>query len=114
MSSDDRVPIKAYSTFLSRDWHTFPERVQQALGAFLDELQTDPDSPELRKRRQVDSKGRFGCEFLAGWVVYWRVEREGSGPLVDLKSFKPERIRLLEVRRTPRAHPTSQRRRDVR
>jgi hypothetical protein len=76
MSENSLIPIWFYKDFTKRDWPKLPKVAQNALAAFLLQLQQDPSNIKILSEAQRDTKGRLGFEFSPGYVVYWEV---GSG-----------------------------------
>ena len=98
-NSDNRIPIQFYLEFFERDWPSFPSSVQKKLGDFLEELATNPESPDLLAKCQREDPKEERFAFLVGgeYAVYWHLVREDPPDFIGLSSYKVKMIEVLAV-----------------
>jgi len=77
-------PLKFYDKFWD-EYESWPGEVQEALTAFLNRLQKNPNSPELLGECELDSQGRLAHRFHRDYVAFWKFERGYEGGVTDIK-----------------------------
>lgn len=71
------ITLEFYPEFYD-EFECFSEDVQDALSAFLERLETNPDSQEILAQTETKN-GRTGFRFHPDYVVYWKVIRQAQG-----------------------------------
>jgi hypothetical protein len=101
LNRQDKIPIRFYSEFLENDRLELPEAACEALVNFLEQLQSDPASSEIRDKAQTNGRGHFGYFFYERYAVYWIIVTEKGKLLSLFESFKAVRIEVLDVTFVP-------------
>ncbi len=99
----NNIPIRFYYEFWKRDFPNLAVLVQDHLGEFLEDLQTNPERPALlAKCQKAKNKEDHWVYFFCGeYAVYWHLVREVPRVYVELSSYKVVRIDILEIRVIP-------------
>lgn len=100
MDNPDKIPVRFYFDFLAADWQGLPASVKRTLSVFLEELEKNPDNPDLIAKCETEGNSHFAYSFYPGYALYWRVIRKEPGPFIELGSCAPIRIEVLELRKT--------------